>query len=181
MRLSRIDIPPQVAGSFEAALRAADAVEVDAARDSYCPVAGVDDGVLIVNRVAADGSSWTAVAAVMPRGAAVRVVFINGSGRQGTAFDLPHSGGTGITATQSRVVAGLVRAAPRAFARRLCFGEVVLDRLIETAWQHGRALKLSQAEYGELERRLIAAYPPGRTPAPRDDLGLPARRVGPTG
>ena len=180
MRFARMEIPPLVSGSFEAALKAADAVAVASEQDTYYPVAGVDDQILVVNRVAADGSSWTAVAGVTPRGAAVRVVFINGSGRQGNSFDLPHAGGPSITEMQCRIIAGLVLAAPRAFARRLCCGDVVLDRLIEAAWQGGRALKLSEAEYGELEQRLIAAHSTGGDPLTRR-LGTPALRAVPAG
>ena len=180
MRFARIEIPPLVSGSFEAALKAADAVAVASEQDTYYPVAGVDDQILVVNRVAADGSSWTAVAGVTPRGAAVRVVFINGSGRQGNSFDLPHAGGPSITEMQCRIIAGLVVAAPRAFARRLCCGDVVLDRLIETAWQHSRALKLTEAEFGELEQRLVAADSTGGEPLTRRQ-GMPALRVVPAG
>lgn len=175
MRFARIEVEPTIPLSFEAALNTAGGVEVDSGRDSYRPVAGVDEQVLIVNRAAADGTIWTAVAGVTPQCTALRVVFINGSGQRGR-FDLPHGGGTRITELQSHRVVGLVLAAPRDLARRLCCGDVVLDRLIEAAWQDGRALELTEAQYAVLERRLVAADPAELIPLHRH-YGTPALGV----
>jgi len=148
----------EVRRGFEDAMRAAGATVVSN-EDGQHREAVLAQGreALIVNRVLPDGSTWTAVAALRHDQSAIRVRFLTGNRGEGSVLEIPAPCPPIRLEEMQPTILSLVVWAPRRLARRLAFAGMLLDRLIQSAWCQGQAIKLSPSEYRQFEEFMISA------------------------
>ena len=149
----------EVRRGFEDAMRAAGATVVSNEDDQHCETV-LSEGrrdALIVNRVLPDGSTWTAVAAFRQDQSAIRVRFVTGNRSEGSVLEILVPCPPIRLEEMRPTILNLVVQAPRRLARRLAFAGILVDRLIQSAWCQGQAIRLTPSEYRQFEEFMIAS------------------------